>query len=246
MAEENKTQEFNRAIKELQGMVKDKLFINLAEKFYNLKVEMSNLTRAVKEKESALIYEENKKLIAETQKVQEPAVVSQPKVEEVKKPVQEERPIQHKEFAPRDNNYQQRPYNNGRQFNNQNGGFRQNNPNGNPNYRNNNFNAQQRPFNRQNGANGRPFNNQNGGFRPNGANGNPNFKQGAKPFNKDSKRPAINYAQPIITASPARNFNNKKKDNTHFEEKRQYTKRDLLKRGMLEEENNEDRMLNRK
>ncbi len=205
MADENKTQEFNRAIKELQGMVRDKLFINLAEKFYNLKVEMTNLTRAVKEKESALIYEENKKLIAETPKVEEPSVVSQPKVE-VAEPEHVEKTIEHKEFAPRDNRFQQRPY--------------------------------------QNQNSGRPFNNQNGGFRQN-ANGSPNFKQGAKPFNKD-KRPSINYAQPVITATPARNFNNKKKDNTHFEEKRQYTKRDLLKRGMLEEENNEDRMLNRK
>ena len=53
MANETQNKEFNRAIKQLQAMVREKQIISLAEKFYNLKVEMSSLTRSVKEKESA-------------------------------------------------------------------------------------------------------------------------------------------------------------------------------------------------
>ena len=77
---------------------------------------------------------------------------------------------------------------------------------------------------------------------------NPNNKPAQKPgMNKDNiKRPAINYAQPVITASPTRTFANKKKENERFEEKRAYSKRDLLKRGMLIEDGDEDRVINRK
>ena len=60
MANVTQNKEFNRAIKQLQAMVRDKQIIGLAEKFYNLKVEMSALTRSVKEKESALILEQTK------------------------------------------------------------------------------------------------------------------------------------------------------------------------------------------
>ena len=82
MANETKNQDFNKSIKQLQSMVKDKLFISLAEKFYNLKGEMSALTRAVKEKETNLIVGE-KKEVAEPKPPVAP-VVSQPKIE--KKP----------------------------------------------------------------------------------------------------------------------------------------------------------------
>ena len=64
MANETQNKEFNRAIKQLQAMVREKQIISLAEKFYNLKVEMSSLTRSVKEKESALILEQTKALTA--------------------------------------------------------------------------------------------------------------------------------------------------------------------------------------
>ena len=54
MTNVTKNQEFNKAIKQLQSMINEKQIISLAEKYYNLKVEMSSLTRAVKEKENAL------------------------------------------------------------------------------------------------------------------------------------------------------------------------------------------------
>ena len=59
MTNETKNQEFNRSIKQLQAMVRDKMLLNLAEKFYNLKNEMSGITRSVKEKETALLLADN-------------------------------------------------------------------------------------------------------------------------------------------------------------------------------------------
>ncbi|MBR4998628.1 MAG: translation initiation factor IF-2, partial [Clostridia bacterium] len=241
MANVTKNQEFNKAIKQLQSMVNEKQIISLAEKYYNLKVEMSSLTRAVKEKENALILEEAKSLAAKPEpKVEQKAeektavVFAEPKVEEKRPSAQQQKPT----FANRQNDRPQRQ--------NQQGQF-------NPNYRNErNQNAQNRNFNQQ-----RPFNpnykpGQNN-QRPNGQQRpfNPNFKPGQnnqRPMaNKDglNKRPAINYAQPIITASPTRTFANKKKENERFEEKRQYSKRDLLKRGMIVD-GDEDRVINRK
>lgn len=240
MTNVTKNQEFNKAIKQLQSMVNEKQIISLAEKYYNLKVEMSSLTRAVKEKENALILEEAKSLAAKPEpkvepKAEEktPAVFAEPKVEEKRQPVQ---PQQKQNFSNRQIN-DNRP-----QRQNQQGQY-------NPNYRNErNQNAQNRtnqqgPFN----PNYKPGQN---GQRPMGQNRpfNQNFKPGQKPMaNKDNlnKRPAINYAQPVITASPTRTFANKKKDNEKFEEKRQYSKRDLLKRGMIVD-GDEDRVINRK
>ena len=60
MANVTQNKEFNRAIKQLQAMVKEKQIISLAEKFYNLKIEMSALTRSVKEKENTLLLAETK------------------------------------------------------------------------------------------------------------------------------------------------------------------------------------------
>ena len=82
MANEIKNQEFNKSIKQLQSMVKDKMIMNLAEKFYNLKVEMSTLTRAIKEKENALLLEQNKVVEPkpEVKKEETPSVVSQPEI----------------------------------------------------------------------------------------------------------------------------------------------------------------------
>ena len=182
MANEIKNQEFNKAIKQLQTLVRDKNIISLAERLHNLKIEMSNLTRAVKDKENSLLVEKTK---IETPKVEEKkvepsTVVSQPQTE-----------VQKVETARV---------------------------------------AERKPFENKN-------------FKQ-----NPNYKPGQKPpFNKDTqqRRPAINYAQPIITATPTRSVGNKKKESERFEEKRQYSKRDLLKRGIIEDEYS-DRVLNRK
>ena len=232
MANENKNQEFNRSIKQLQAMVKDKMFINLAEKFYNLKTEMTSLTRAVKEKESNLLLEENKIKAAKPVEEKAPEVVKEPiKVESPK--------VEKSNHQPARDQVRNTPkYNNQNQFNN-----RDRRPNNNfnrtPNPNGQNF-VGKRPFNnngRPNQAGGRPFNSQ-----------NPNFKPGQRPpFNKDNanKRPQINYAQPVITATPARNFT-KKKEGERFEEKRAYSKRDLMKRGMIDLAVDEDRMITRK
>ena len=235
MANEIKNQEFNKSIKQLQAMVGDKQLISLAEKYYNLKVEMSTLTRSVKEKENALLAEKPAvvPVIEEVKKEEKPSVVSTEKFEEkpIIEPKAEVRPQQNRNNQQNNragNNYQP---NNSRYPNNSQ--LNRNNPNG----QNNRKPFQQKPGMNQNGNN-RPFNNQN--------RQNPNFKPGQKPpFNKDNaqKRPAINYAQPIITASPTRTFTNKK-EKERFEEKKQYSKRDLLKRGMVEID--EDRVLNRK
>ena len=230
MANENRNQEFNKSIKQLQSMVHDKMIISLAEKFYNLKVEMSNLTRNIKEKESKLLLEESKALLAKQEEKKDiaPSNVSVP-VEEKKDTSQptikkeEEKPVSMPKPQPQQN-------------------YNRANNNTNNNYTKNNYSNQRKPFNSNRTPNQniqRPYNNN----RPNTPN-NKNFQK--SPFNKDNKRPAINYAQPIITASPARSFANKKKDNDRHEEKRQYTKRDLIKRGMIDEENIEDRMVNRR
>lgn len=288
MVENNKPQEFNRAIKQLQSMVKDKMLVNLSEKYYTLKLEMSGVMRSVKEKESALILKANEpKPEPKVEPKPEPKIEAKPevkveqKVEQKTQPVvsapkTDNRPQNSGNFRRDNNNYQPNNNQNYRRDNyNQNGnGYGQNgyNQNGNQRYNNrqnnynnggyNNYNRQNgynnqnaQGFNRQQGQN-RPFNNN----RPNGQgqqgfNGNrqinrpnPNFKPGQKPgFNADNKRPAINYAQPVITQSPARNFaNNKKKDSSHFEEKRGYTKYDLLKRGMIDDGIDEDRSVTRK
>ena len=238
MANEIKNQEFNKSIKQLQNMVREKNFINLAEKFHNLKLEMSNLTRAVKEKETNLLVEVKPSVKPEVKKEETPSVVSAP-VE----PVKVEKSVKEQPQQNNKRDFEARKNLNNNQ-NNFNRNKTQNGNNFNRNANNQNNQGQRKPFNPnfkpgQNQQN-RPFNNNQ---RPN----NPNFKPGQKPqFNKDNKqRPSINYAQPIITASPTRNLGNKKKEGEKFEEKRQYSKRDLLKRGMIED-GNEDRILNRK
>lgn len=239
MANETNNQEFNKSIKQLQSMVKDKMLINLAEKFFNLKTEMSNLVRAVKEKETKLIIEENKQQSVKEQvsQIQEtkPEIVSAPQKQEVIIETQ-----QTKQDANLNKNQ-----NISRQQSNSNGNYNnRNNYNKNFNANNsNNFYRDRRPFNNRQ-------QNQNNQNRPYNANKpNQNYKPGQRPpFNKDNqnKRPSINYAQPVITASPARSFGNKKKDSDRGEEKRAYSKRDLIKRGMLDFEDTEDRMVNRK
>ena len=246
MANITQNKEFNRAIKQLQAMVKDKQIISLAEKFYNLKVEMSALTRAVKEKESALILAEAKTLAEKPEikvetKVEEPSAVFVEPKSEVAQP-QKQQVQQVSQQSKQRNNFDNRNANNDRnpRFNQQNNRYQDRNQG-----QNRNFNSQNRPINpnyKPGQNNNRPMNN---GQRP----FNPNYKPGMKPGqNKEglNKRPAINYAQPVITASPTRTFANKKKENERYEEKRAYSKRDLLKRGMLIEDGDEDRVINRK
>ncbi len=245
MANVTQNKEFNRAIKQLQAMVKDKQIISLAEKFYNLKVEMSALTRSVKEKENSLILAEAKTLSEKPEikvepKAEETAVVFETQKQEVVKP--QEQKTQQNAQQNRQRIFENKNANNERnpRFNQQNNRYQDRNQG-----QNRNFNSQNRPFNPnyKPGQNNRPMNN---GQRP----FNPNYKPGQKPMaqNKDgmNKRPSINYAQPVITASPTRTFANKKKENERFEEKRAYSKRDLLKRGMLIEDGDEDRVINRK
>ena len=255
MAIETKNQEFNKSIKQLQSMVKDKLFISLSEKFYNLKVELSNLTRSIKDKENKLVVEETNNLIKqpEVKKEVQPSVVS---VEQEATAVKTAEPATQQQAVNVDNK------NNRNNLNRNNSGMNQNYK---QDYRNNQNGFNRNPnFKQQNGQNRYPNNrnittngqNQFAGQRPYNPNykpgqnfkQNPNFKPGQKPaFNKEgqNKRPSINYAQPIITATPNRNFTPKKKENERFEEKRAYSKRDLLKRGMVYDDS-EDRMLNRK
>lgn len=234
MANETKNQEFNRAIKQLQVLVRDKNIMSLAEKLHNLKVEMSNLTRAVKEKETSLLVEKSKPVEPKVEeKVEVSSSFSQPeKVQEATNITKQE---ERKPVVERNANFKQN--------NNQNFQARNRMQNGNNNFNRNAQNGQRKPFN----PNYKPGQNQqNRPYNPNAK--NPNYKPGQKPpFNKDgaNRRPTINYAQPIITATPTRSLANKKKDGERFEEKRSYSKRDLLKRGIIDDEN-EDRIINRK
>ena len=240
MANEIKNQESYKAIKQLQVMVREKQIMNLAEMYHNLKNEMSTLTRNVKEKENSLILEEAKTMSAKPE-VKPSVVFEQPKQEEVVKKV--EKPYQPQQKAnevSRNANFDRNARNNRPNQQNPNNRYQQGNqrPYNNANGQNN---GQRQPYNpnyKPGQQSNRPFNKTN----------NSNFKPGQKPpFNKDNaqKRPTINYAQPIITATPTRTFANKKKENEKFEEKRAYSKRDLLKRGMLET-GDEDRVINRK
>ena len=239
MANEIKNPEFNRAVNQLKAMIVDKQIIGLAEKFHNLKVEMSALTRSVKEKENALILAETKALTAKQEpkeeiKAEKPAVVFDAPKQEIKPQQtqkQQHQGIQYRRNDFKNNNDNRSNFDRNARFNQQNNRYQ-----GQGNIQNRNSqNA------RQSYQNNRPMGN---GQRP----FNPNFKPGQKPVNKEgfNKRPAINYAQPIITQTPTRTFANKKKDNERFEEKRQYSKRDLLKRGMLDTMGDEDRVINRK
>ena len=246
MANEIKNPEFNRAVNQLKAMIVDKQIIGLAEKFHNLKVEMSALTRSVKEKENALILAETKALTAKQEpkqeiKAEKPAAVFDARKQEVK-PEQTQRQqnqgAQNRRNDFRNNNDNRSNFDRNARPNQQNNRYQ-----GQGNYQNRNPQNIRQPYNQ----NSRP-----GQFRPMG-NGqqrpfNPNFKPGQKPVNKEgfNKRPAINYAQPVITQTPTRTFANKKKDNERFEEKRQYSKRDLLKRGMIDTMGDEDRVINRK
>ena len=94
MVENNKPQEFNRAIKQLQSMVKDKMLVNLSEKYYTLKLEMSGVMRSVKEKESALILKANEpKPEPKVESKPEPKVEAKPEVKVEQKVEQKTQPV---------------------------------------------------------------------------------------------------------------------------------------------------------
>ncbi len=250
MANETQNKEFNKAIKQLQIMVREKQIINLAEKFYNLKVEMSALTRNVKEKETAIILEQAKTVVAKPEpkvevKAEEPAVVFDTPKQESKQENPKQKPQSQQFSQNRQRNFESRNQGNDNRNQNRNN---QNQYNANNRFQSQSNNQRNNPNGRQYNPNFKPGQNN----RPLGNNQrpfNPNYKPGQRPAqNKDNlnKRPTINYAQPVITASPTRTFANKKKENERFEEKRAYSKRDLLKRGMLVENGDEDRVINRK
>lgn len=146
------------------------------------------------------------------------------------------------------NQNSQKPYQAG--FNRERGqkdSYNNRNFSNNPNFKNNqNRNGVNKPnMNRQGtNFNQRPFN----------KDGKPQFNRPNTPYlnkvnaNKPSfmQKPRLEKPTLVIPQQPQRDFSNKKKGGAVYEEKKTYSKRDLLKRGMIEEENLEDRMLSRK
>ena len=256
MENKSKTTKFEN-ISLLNDYLKEGRFSNLIGNIRNLKIKMDNQCKEARAREKDLLAELQKqeatKVKEVLQEVKEPVKVEsvQPIVSASK--TAESKP-QERKVQPANQNMNSRYPNNRNQGNsnyqnnrNQNGQYNQNNRGqGNFNYQNNR---------NQNQTAGQGFNRNNRqGFQQN------NFQrpnnQFNKPFNKPvgvsgSKpgfinKPKQTFIQPIIETQPQRDFGNKKKSNTQYEEKKAYTKRDLLKRGMIEEENTEDRMLSRK
>ena len=251
--ENKKTVSFDN-INLLKTFIKEGKFSALTGNIKNLKLKMDALCKNSRTREKELLATaeaekveaqriEQAKMLEEAQKKEEVKV--EPKVEVAVQPA----PVQ----KPQNN---QRPQNqnqgqNQQRFNQNQGQF---NRGQNQNNRNNNFNRNQngqgqqsQGFNRFNKQNG-----QQGQFVRN------NNQQGKAPFNKAGglktniakpsfmNKPKPVFVAPIIENQPQRDHANKKKGGTQYEEKKAYTKRDLLKRGMIEEENTEDRMLSRK
>ncbi len=254
--ENKKTVSFDN-INLLKTFIKEGKFSALTGSIKNLKLKMDALCKNARAREKQLLATaEAEKL--ETQRLEQAkqVVVEQPKKEEVKVEPKVEAPTQPAQpQRPQQNN--QRPQQNqqGQRFNqNQQGQFNRGLNQNNRNNYNNNFNrnqngqgAQGQGFNKFNKQNG-----QQGQFQRN------NNQQGKAPFNKAGglktniakpsfmNKPKPVFVAPIIENQPQRDHGNKKKGGTQYEEKKAYTKRDLLKRGMIEEENTEDRMLSRK
>ena len=68
-------------------MVKDKLLVNLSEKYYTLKLEMSGVMRSVKDKEANLILKATEKKPEPVEEKKE--IKPEPKVEQKQEPVVE-------------------------------------------------------------------------------------------------------------------------------------------------------------
>ena len=244
----------------LKSFIKEGKFSALTGSIKNLKTKMDNLCKVARAREKELTaIAEAERVKAETvevkvQPVEEKVVEKEVKVEIKAQPVvssakpqpKVEQPNQDRRYN--QNNQRQFSQNNPNYQNNRNQ-FNQNNQN-NRNFNNRNQNGQGQGFNKFNNRNGQ------GNFQQGGFNRNGNQQQG-KPFNKTMKpNPAkpsfMNKPKPIfdkpmiIEQQPQRDHGNKKKGGVQYEEKKTYSKRDLLRRGMIEEDNTEDRMLSRK
>ena len=247
MENKNKSTKFEN-VSLLGDYLKEGRFSNLIGNIRTLKVQMDALCKEARVKEKDLIAEQQK---SEALKVKETALeTKQVKVEPQPIVSAPEKPTKPQVSTNKPNQNNQPNQNNRNQNNRNQGGNYQNNRN-----QTSQFNQNNRNFNRNNAqGNNQPFNRNN----RQGGQGQNNFQRGTnqpfKPFNKPAtpgakpnfmNKPKPTFVAPLIETQPQRDHTNKKK-NTQYEEKKAYTKRDLLKRGMIEEENTEDRMLSRK
>lgn len=264
---ENKKVSFDN-INLLKSFVKEGRFSALSGSIKNLKVKMDSLCKDARTREKELIALAEAEKIKEQQmqelkqqlekseaekaeKAKEKPIEVKP---EVVKPV-ETKPEVAKPVQPAQPRYDKRPQNQqNNQYRNQQG-FNRERQNG-------QFNRDNRTFQTRNGFN-RPqnqqFNQGQQGQGYNKFNRQVNGQQGQRPFGQKPNylkpnpakpsfmtKPKPMFDRPIIETQPQRDFGNKKKGGVQYDEKKTYTKRDLLKRGMIQEEDSEDRMLSRK
>ena len=241
----------------LKSFMKEGKFSALIGNIKNLKVKMDTLCKDARAREKDLNAQQEAEKLQEA-KVQEmqqqlakkemevkPAVVAQP----VEQPKPQPQPQPQKQYQQNSNQQSQRYNQQNNQYNNRQGQNNQYQNNQNRGFNNRNQNQQGQGFNKFNKQGQGNF--QQGGFNRNNAQqGKPGFnKPGMKPNPQKPSfmnKPKPVFAPPIIENQPQRDHGNKKKGGTQYEEKKTYTKRDLLKRGMIAEENTEDRMLSRK
>ena len=272
---ENKKVSFDN-INLLKSFIKEGKFSALNNNIKNLKVKMDNLCKQARTREKELLaqVEADKIKQARIEEIKQGAAKLEPVVEVKQEPIvaqpqqsnniviNNRQPQQNQQFSQRNPNNRYQNQNNAQQrFNNRpNQPFnnRGNQPfNGRPQYnRNGDYNNSGFNRNAENGVNSQNrFNrNQPNGNQPFQRNGQQNRPFGSKPgFNKPmpqkpnfmAKSKPI-FEKPVIETQPQRDYANKKKNAVQYDEKKTYTKRDLLRRGMIEEENTEDRMLSRK
>ena len=219
----------------LKSFIKEGKFSALTGNIKDLKIKMDNLCKSARNREKNLtlqIQSEKEKSIKE-EKVK--AVEPSPK-KEVEQPINQNDNTSSKVKT---QNNQARPINNRRNESQ----YNQTKPQGQYNQNNRNFNRpqQSQDFNRN------KLNSTQHSFSRNTQQNKP-FNKPIKPIAKPSfmNKPKPIFDKPIIESQPQRDYSNKKKGGVQYEEKKTYTKRDLLRRGMIEEENTEDRMLSRK
>ncbi|MFQ6724062.1 MAG: translation initiation factor IF-2 [Clostridia bacterium] len=263
MENKNKTTKFEN-VNLLNDYLKEGKITNFIGNIRALKVKMDNLCKEARTREKVLQLEQQKQEVLKAKEVkdivEEPTKVentqpvvstSQTAVSKPEKVNNQKQPNNRNNQQVQNNRNNQQAQNNRNQPNQNNrnqNNFNNRNNQQNPNNRNQNRNVQGQGFNRTQG------NNRQGSFQQGqGFNRNSQFN---KPFNKptmgmgagkpgflNKAKPA--FVAPVIETQPQRDHTNKKKT-TQYEEKKAYTKRDLLKRGMIEEDNTEDRMLSRK
>ena len=237
--ENKKTVSFDN-INLLKTFIKEGKFSALTGNIKNLKLKMDALCKSARSRERELLATADAEKVEAQRAEQAKAIVEEQKAQEVKVEQKVEVKPQQVPAQKFQQNYQ-RPQNqqNQQRFNQSQGQF-------NRNQQQNNRNG----FNRNNQGQG--FNK----FNKQGQNAqgqfNRNNNQQRPPFNKagglktNIAKPKPTFVQPIIENQPQRDHANKKKGGVQYEEKKTYTKRDLLKRGMIEADNTEDRMLSRK